>query len=57
MSASGLYFLVKASTSMKLFKLFISMLELRELFSAIFTIAMLLFWFSDGPVDENLAEV
>ena len=22
-----------------------------------FTIAMLLFWFSDGPVDENLAEV
>ena len=24
---------------------------------AMFTIAMLLFWFSDGPVDENLAEV
>ena len=26
-------------------------------FAAMFTIPMLLFWFSDGPVDENLAEV
>jgi len=25
--------------------------------SAMFTIAMLLFWFSDGPVDENLGEM
>ena len=29
----------------------------KMLCAAMFTIPMLLFWFSDGPVDENLAEV
>ena len=28
-----------------------------NIISALFTIAMLLFWFSDGPLEENLAEV